>query len=240
MGEWSDDGAHHGPATAWSARREDGGTGDYDATMAKPLIPTEVILTRALELLDADGLEALTVRRLSADLKISPRTLYQQVGNQEALIRALVARHFSQLKLDFREYDTWEATALQWCLALRDTLRRHPFITELITMDDRRVVTEYVEALLSTMRHGGVPRPLAVACCRGLTNMTINHAIVEAKTLREAHHSPETTAEVTKIDREFPRLVQWVIAAVRTEADAMPQPHSARRGSPSTARKGAR
>jgi hypothetical protein len=46
--------------------------------MAKPLIPADEILARTLELLDADGVEGLNIRRLSPDLKISPRTLYQQ------------------------------------------------------------------------------------------------------------------------------------------------------------------
>ena len=88
--------------------------------MAKPLIPVEAIYEHALELLDAEGSDALTTRRLAADLKISTRTLYQQVGSREELVRALVARHFSQLRLDFHEYEDWETTGLKWCLNLRD------------------------------------------------------------------------------------------------------------------------
>jgi hypothetical protein len=42
--------------------------------MAKPLIPADAILAHALEILDAEGAEALNLRRLSSDLKISPRT----------------------------------------------------------------------------------------------------------------------------------------------------------------------
>jgi hypothetical protein len=42
--------------------------------MAKPLIPADAILAHALEILDAEGSENLNVRRLSSDLKISPRT----------------------------------------------------------------------------------------------------------------------------------------------------------------------
>ena len=59
--------------------------------MAKPLIPVDVIYEHALALIDAEGAEALNARRLAADLKCSTRTLYQQVGNREELIRALVA-----------------------------------------------------------------------------------------------------------------------------------------------------
>ncbi|MCV7413050.1 hypothetical protein AWC05_11625 [Mycobacterium florentinum] len=183
--------------------------------MAKPLIPADDILTHALDLLDSEGIEALSVRRLSAALKISPRTLYQQVGNREALIRALVARHFAQLKLDFKEYDTWESTALHWCQALHDALRAHPFLTELMTIDDRSAVAEYVNALLKATLREGIPRPLATECCRGLAHMTINHSIVDVRALRESKRSE---AETAKIEQNFPRLVEWVISGVRAEA----------------------
>jgi AcrR family transcriptional regulator len=189
-----------------------------DTTMAKPLIPAEDILTRALELLDSDGPSALNVRRLSSDLKISPRTLYQQVGNQEELTRALVARHFSRLRLDFKEYDSWESTALHWCLALHAALRSHPHLTELMTIDDRSAVSDYVQALVKSTLKAGIPRGLAIECCRGLTNMTINHSVVEVRALREPKRSAQTAAEVAKIDKNFPRLVGWVIAGVRAEA----------------------
>ena len=184
--------------------------------MAKPLIPAEDILDRALELLDAEGPRALTVRRLSNDLRISPNTLYQQVGNQQSLVRALVKRHFSQLKLEFAEYDSWESTALHWCLALHDALRAHPHLTELMTIEDGDAIRDYVQDLLQSTLRSGIGRPLAIECCRGLTNLTINHSIAEAKTMPA--DSPELASELRKIDKNFPRLVGWVIAAVRAEA----------------------
>ncbi|MGA7053157.1 MAG: hypothetical protein WBZ37_18195 [Mycobacterium sp.] len=185
--------------------------------MAKPLIPADDILAHALEMLDAEGVAGLNVRRLSADLKISPRTLYQQVGNREALIRTLVARHFARLRLDFKEYETWESTALHWCLALHDALRAHPFLTERMTIDDRSAISDYVDALLESALREGIPRSLASECCRGLAHMTINHSIVEVRSLREPEHSVETVAEATKIEKNFPRLIEWVIAGVRAE-----------------------
>jgi AcrR family transcriptional regulator len=196
--------------------------------MAKPLIPADDILDHALKLLDAEGVEALNIRRLSADLKISPRTLYQQVGNQEALIRAVVARHFTQLKLEFKEYATWESTALHWCIALNETLCAHPYITELMTVDDRGTVTDYVQSLLKSTLQEGIPRGLAVECCRGLTNLTIHHSMAEVRALREAEHSPGTASDVAKINKNFRRLVQWVITGVRVEAASTPKRRSAK------------
>ena len=186
--------------------------------MAKPLIPVEVIYTRALELLDAEGSAALTTRRLAADLKISTRTLYQQVGSRDELIRALVAQHFSQLRLDFHEREQWEATALQWCLSLRDALYAHPYLTELMTVDDRGAIMDYVNELVEATLREGIPEKLAVECCRALVNLTINHSIVEVRGAHQLKPSRESKAESALIEKNFPMTVQWILAGVRQEA----------------------
>jgi AcrR family transcriptional regulator len=186
--------------------------------VARPLIPVEAIYEHALALIDAEGAQALNARRLTADLKCSSRTLYQQVGNREELIRALVARHFSQLQLDFHECDSWESTAKQWSLALHDALQAHPFLTQLMTVDDRGAVVSYVEKLLKLLVQAGIDRRLATECCRSLVNTTINHTIVEAQALR---HTPPTRADgldAKKRQRSFLRTIEWIIAGVRHEA----------------------
>jgi AcrR family transcriptional regulator len=190
--------------------------------MARPLIPVDAIYTRALELLDAEGPSALQARRLAADLKISTRTLYQQVGHQELLTRALVARHFSQLRLEFQERKTWEDTALHWCLSLHDALAAHPRLTELMAIDDRAAIEEYVNDLVKAALSEGFPRRLAIECCRGLVNVTINHAVVEVRALSEPEHSAGTATEMSKIAKNFPMVINWMLAGVRAEAEAAP------------------
>jgi AcrR family transcriptional regulator len=186
--------------------------------MPRPLIPAEEIYDRAMALLDSEGADVLNARRLAADLHISTRTLYQQVGTREKLIRALVAQHFARLKLDFRDYDTWESTASHWCLALRDALRAHPFLTELMTIDDRDAVTGYVDDLMNATVREGIPRALAVECCRALVTVTINHAIIEVRAMREPEHSPRSAGETAKIAENFPMTIRWILVGVRAEA----------------------
>jgi AcrR family transcriptional regulator len=188
--------------------------------MAKPLIPVETIYEHALELLDTEGSDALTTRRLAADLKISTRTLYQQVGSREELIRALVARHFSQLRLDFHEYEDWETTALKWCLNLRDALCAHRFLTELMTVDDRKAVMDYISELTKATLQEGIPRSLALECSRALVNLTINHSVMAVRALREPKLSRDTLAESRRIDKNFPMSVRWILTGVRAEAHA--------------------
>jgi AcrR family transcriptional regulator len=186
--------------------------------MAKPLIPVEVIYERALELLDAEGSQALTTRRLAAELKISTRTLYQQVGSREQLIRALVAQHFSALRLDFHEHEDWETTALNWCLALHAALRAHPYLTELMTIDDRTAVMNYVDELIVASIHEGIPRKLTIECCRALVNLTINHSVMEVRAMREPKLSRNSLAESRRVEKNFPMAVRWILMGVRADA----------------------
>jgi len=201
--------------------------------MPRPLIPAEAIYERALALLDAEGADALSARRLASDLGISTRTLYEQVGPRETLIRTLVARHFSRLQLDFHEHDDWESTALQWCLALHETLRSHPFLTELMTIADREAVTSYVDKLLRAMVRAGVQRALAVECCRALVTVTINHTIIEVRALREPQLSPENAAEAAKIAANFPMTIGWIVDGV----DAQTASPSGRTAKPARSRR---
>jgi AcrR family transcriptional regulator len=206
--------------------------------MPRPLIPVEVIYERALALLDAKGADALSARRLAADLGISTRTLYQQVGTREKLIRSLVAQHFSQLQLDFHEQDDWQSTALQWCLALHDTLRTHPFLTELMTIADREAVTSYVDELFESMVRAGISRPLAVECCRALVTVTINHTIIEVRALREPQHSPQDAA---KIAANFPMTIRWILDGVNVETSSTAaRPPAARTAKPARSRQARR
>ncbi len=184
--------------------------------MAKPLIPVEAIYERALDLLDAEGSGALTTRRLAGDLRISTRTLYQQAGSREELIRALVARHFSALRLEFHEGDDWESTALLWCLGLRDALYAHPHLTGLMTVDDRVSIMEYVDQLVEATLREGIPKEIAIECCRTLVNLTINHSVMAVRGLHEPKLSREVEAD--RIEDNFVMTVGWILTGVRADA----------------------
>ncbi|MDH6246516.1 TetR family transcriptional regulator [Mycobacterium sp. OTB74] len=188
--------------------------------MAKPLIPAEVIYERALGLLDAEGTGALTTRRLAAELKISTRTLYQQVGSREHLIRTLVARHFSLLRLEFHDYANWESTAVHWCLGLRSALLDHPYLTELMTVDDGAAVMDYVDKLLDSTLREGISRQLGLECCRALVNVTINHSVMEVRGMREPKLSRDSLAESRRVKANFSTTVRWILAGVRADAAA--------------------
>jgi AcrR family transcriptional regulator len=187
--------------------------------VAKPLIPVEAIHKRAFELLSTEGSEALTTRRLAADLGISTKTLYVQVGSRDQLIRALVADYFAELKLEFHEAADWESTALQWCLTLDTALREHPFLTELMSIEDRGAVMKFVAELTKASVRAGIPRALATECSRALVTVTINHAVGEVRAMRDPAGTRMSADHSKRIEKNFRQTVRWILAGVRSELD---------------------
>jgi|BogFormECP04_OM1_1039644.scaffolds.fasta_scaffold01443_2 hypothetical protein len=85
-----------------------------------------------------------------------------------------------------------------------------------------------VEAVNSMYAHGLTARhpKSAIAACRGLTNMTINHSVAVVRAQRDAEHSREIAREVTKIDKNLPQLVGWMIDGIRAETTAAALTHT--------------
>lgn len=169
----------------------------------------DAIYARALTLLDEEGVAGISARRLAAELRCSTKTLYQEVGNQDRLIRELVARHFAALRLDFAEAPTWQESAVRWCRAVRTALLAHPHLSALMTFDDREPIAAYVDPLLNVLIAAGVDPSLSRNCCRVLVHTTISLTGAEIAARGE---QADVFAEV------FENTIGWVVKGVAAEA----------------------
>lgn len=150
--------------------------------MAKPLIAAETIYDTALQVLDAEGADGLSARSLANALQCSTRTLYQQVGKREDLIRQLLDHYFSRATLDFKKAPTWQDSAMAWASAMRRTLMVHPNLSRLITIENRGAIADYVNELLKALLNEGFPQELALRSCRVLAHIVISLTLAEIDT----------------------------------------------------------
>ena len=147
--------------------------------MAKPLIPVDTIIDRALQLLDEFGVEGLSARNLAASLKCSTRTLYEQVGKRDELIGQLFAHYFAGLQMEFDHHRRWQDTAYSWASVLRASLLAHPNLSRLITADHRAPVADYSTELLRHLLKAGFTEELALRSCRVLANVVFALSLSE-------------------------------------------------------------
>lgn len=58
-------------------------------------VTAELVVDAALSIIDGEGLEALTMRRLARDLGVEPVTVYRQLPNKQAILAAVAERLWS-------------------------------------------------------------------------------------------------------------------------------------------------
>lgn len=84
------------------------------------------VVAGALELADAHGLEALTIRALAQYLSVRPMSIYHYVATKDELLDALVDAVFSELYTPAATGD-WRTELVTRAESARTTLARHPW-----------------------------------------------------------------------------------------------------------------
>jgi TetR/AcrR family transcriptional regulator, tetracycline repressor protein len=87
----------------------------------------ERILEAALSLVDEEGIEALSMRRLAKELGVDPMAIYHHLSNKRALLSALIKEVFSGMRvMDLEGTGDWRGRVRAWALAFRKVARAHP------------------------------------------------------------------------------------------------------------------
>jgi AcrR family transcriptional regulator len=90
----------------------------------------EQIVAAALELLDADGVEALSMRKLGTRLGAGAASLYRHVANRDELVQLVVDSVFGELTPapSAPGGAPWREAVSRTAAELRETVLRHPWI----------------------------------------------------------------------------------------------------------------
>src|SRR2546428_8634676 len=89
-------------------------------------LTTERIVEAAIELIDREGLGALSMRRLGAALGVEAMSLYRHFPSKAALLEAVVARLLAELPVPAPTAARWQDAFRALARAYRAVLTRHP------------------------------------------------------------------------------------------------------------------
>ncbi|MET8003734.1 TetR family transcriptional regulator [Nonomuraea glycinis] len=106
----------------------------------------QAVVEQALQLADAEGLGAVTIRRLATELGVAPTALYWHVKNKDELLSALADRLLSALVTDVAPDRSWHQRLRTMITALVDQTRAHPYLSALLPMIDSNTTEEYRRA----------------------------------------------------------------------------------------------
>ncbi len=98
----------------------------------KPRLGRSEIATAAIRIADADGLDAVSMRRLAVDLDVGTMTLYHYVHTKVELLAIMVDALAGEVVLAPGEDlpSDWRAAVTTIACRTRDVMRRHPWVLE--------------------------------------------------------------------------------------------------------------
>jgi AcrR family transcriptional regulator len=180
----------------------------------------EQVLDAALELVDRDGVAALSMRRLGAELGVEAMTLYHYLPNKDALLDGIVERVMAQQETTLAG-GPWERALTDYARSLRGTLLRHPGAA-LIVATRPAVTPETLRAAergLALLCDAGFPVGRALDTLNALTLFVVAHAASEVSTAAVNSAAAAGSQDyVARLDeREFPLLARAARSSAGTD-----------------------
>ncbi|GAA0929091.1 hypothetical protein GCM10009554_11180 [Kribbella koreensis] len=148
------------------------------------------ILAGARQLIDRDGWEQLTIRKLAAELGVGPTTLYHHVRDKEDLLLLLISAYLDKVphpELPSAPRDRIITAAI----AIHDSLAAWPWTAEVLTVDGfiarlNEPTLWFVETILAgAIDHGCTPQQ-AVLLFRNMWYYAAGEILVRARTKEKA------------------------------------------------------
>jgi len=143
----------------------------------------EQIVAEAVRLLDENGLDGVTLRKLAQRLGVQAPTLYWHIRNKAALVNALAEAILEEELADLKapgENEPWQ----QWLIGVAEHLRRamlaHPDGARVVSAAHLSLTMAALSELaMSTLVERGVPLRQARLTVLVTQHFTIGHVLAE-------------------------------------------------------------
>jgi len=172
----------------------------------------ELVLRRAVEVADAGGLAALTIRSLARELGVKPMSVYYHVANKDEILDGIIDMVFAEIELPAIG-GAWQAEIRRRAISTRRVLRRHPWAIGL--MESRSApgpaTLRHHDAVIGTLRRAGFSVAMTAHSYALLDAYVYGFALQEAAL---PFKGPDTVAEVAEpimqgfSAAEYPHLVE--------------------------------
>jgi AcrR family transcriptional regulator len=140
------------------------------------------VVETALAILDSDGIEAVSFRRLAGELGVSHMTLYTYFDSKESLLNAMVARTLEVPALGEPRSRRWDVRLEQAMKQIHSVLVERPGIAQLLVTHqfEGAWVGEVRERLLALLEPAGLGKQRTIDGMSSLFNYLFGTVMVES------------------------------------------------------------
>jgi AcrR family transcriptional regulator len=173
------------------------------------------ILETAVRIMDSEGLEAVTMRRLGRELGVEAMSLYNHVEGRDDLRQGIVETVFKDFPVPEPGDGDWTERTRAMAVSFRVLLLAHPDVINLLSenlgpMRDPDALL-VIETVFETLRGGGLSVEETMHAYHALVGYVMGYATLEIAGLgsAQAEKWPAMEEWVSQIPVErFPRLVE--------------------------------
>lgn len=162
----------------------------YPSVWARPprqersTLTREQIVRHALELLDTEGIDALSMRKLAARLEAGTTSLYWHVANRDELIELVVNEVYGELDLPDSASVDWREATTRFADSMRAAALRHRWtpavLDHLVAGYPGPNLKTAVERMLAVFENAGFQLPEAERALSTISAYVLGMALSEA------------------------------------------------------------
>ena len=181
-----------------------------NAETSRPRLTRAIVLAAALELVDREGTEALSMRRLGKELGVEAMSLYNHVPNKAALLDGLVEEVVARVDAPSPDL-AWQDQVWAMARSFRKVVGGHPNVVSLVATRPFNTMAALrpLEVALQVVRDAGFSDEDALHAVRTIVSFATGYALAESSGFF-GEHSPTDTTDVirpTDLDpSQFPHL----------------------------------
>jgi AcrR family transcriptional regulator len=170
------------------------------------------VVDAALAMIDADGLDAVTMPRLAQRLGVGTMSLYRHVQDKDDLIEAVAEHVMRAVEVPAGAADDWEGRVVGYLRALRDAALAHPALCRILADRGLTVgpVFDRLEELHGILNSAGFTDTDAVRSFYSLLTYVFGFVIWELPRVRQQPAESYTSAwneGIEALDPDaYPRL----------------------------------
>jgi AcrR family transcriptional regulator len=162
----------------------------------QPVLSRASIVREAIAMLDAEGIEALSMRKLGARLNAGATSLYRHVATKDELMELAVDEVFGEITIPDAVASDWRAAATEAAQQFRATALRHPWLPSILGQAGLAYLgpnlLSFAEWLAALFTGAGYPEPSGGI--DALLSYVIGMSTTEAAWLTMIARSGETEA----------------------------------------------
>ena len=160
----------------------------------RPGLSADSIVDAAVQIADAEGLDAVSMARVAAKLGFTTMSLYRYVANKDELLQLMWNASATGAETLVIEGDGWRSRLRTWAIIQRDMLDLHPWVTHMPMAAPPLAPNSlhFVERGLETMDETGLPDSDKLRIIGLLSSYTLSEARMADDARRAAMAAAET------------------------------------------------